>query len=141
MCPWDGRWSGVIFLSLVTRHRLLQDIIKDWPQNTKKLIHHTFYSHCLLSSLTGEHCSICQSVILTSSLLRSWIFKIHKKIVSLTELMAGVKAPSKTCQLFQLMCWPQGYKVRYSEVKIWWDIYDCTRLYEKTKVKCYNMMC
>ena len=42
---------------------------------------------------------------------RSWIFKIHKKIVSLTELMAGVKAPSKTCQLFQLMCWPQGYKV------------------------------
>ena len=43
--------------------------------------------------------------------LRSWIFKIHKKIVSLTELMAGVKAPSKTCQLFQLMCWPQGYKV------------------------------
>ena len=42
---------------------------------------------------------------------RSWIFKINKKIVSLTELMAGVKAPSKTCQLFQLMCWPQGYKV------------------------------
>ena len=31
--------------------------------------------------------------------------------LSLTELMAGVKAPSKTCQLFQLMCWPQGYKV------------------------------
>ena len=44
-------------------------------------------------------------------LIRSWIFKINKKIVSLTELMAGVKAPSKTCQLFQLMCWPQGYKV------------------------------
>eukprot|EP00092_Neocalanus_flemingeri_P000996 GFUD01001063.1.p1 GENE.GFUD01001063.1~~GFUD01001063.1.p1 ORF type:complete len:786 (-),score=160.08 GFUD01001063.1:498-2855(-) len=43
--------------------------------------------------------------------IRSWIFKINKKIVSLTELMAGVKAPSKTCQLFQLMCWPQGYKV------------------------------
>ena len=33
------------------------------------------------------------------------------QIVSLTELMAGVKAPSKTCQLFQLMCWPQGHKV------------------------------
>ena len=46
-----------------------------------------------------------------SYLVRSWIFKINKKIVSLTELMAGVKAPSKTCQLFQLMCWPQGYKV------------------------------
>jgi len=25
--------------------------------------------------------------------------------------MAGVKAPSKTCQLFQLMCWPPGHKV------------------------------
>ena len=33
------------------------------------------------------------------------------QIVSLTELMAGVKAPSKTCQLFQLMCWPSGHKV------------------------------
>ena len=47
------------------------------------------------------------------STTRSWIFKINKKIVSLTELMAGVKAPSKTCQLFQLMCWPQGYKVNF----------------------------
>ena len=55
-----------------------------------------------LTGLTGP---------ITSLSPRSWIFKIHKKIVSLTELMAGVKAPSKTCQLFQLMCWPQGYKV------------------------------
>ena len=31
--------------------------------------------------------------------------------MSLTELMAGVKAPSKSCQLFQLMCWPKGHKV------------------------------
>merc|ERR1712088_337730 len=38
--------------------------------------------------------------------IRCWTFRINKKIVSLTELMAGVKAPSKTCQLFQLMCWP-----------------------------------
>jgi len=43
--------------------------------------------------------------------IRSWVFQINKKIVSLTELMAGVKAPSKTCQLFQLMCWPGGHKV------------------------------
>jgi protein tyrosine phosphatase len=43
--------------------------------------------------------------------IRTWVFKINKKIVSLTELMAGVKAPTKTCQLFQLMCWPQGHKV------------------------------
>ena len=33
------------------------------------------------------------------------------QIVSLTELMAGVKAPAKTVQLFQLMCWPMGHKV------------------------------
>ncbi|XP_045522193.1 receptor-type tyrosine-protein phosphatase kappa isoform X3 [Pieris brassicae] len=32
-------------------------------------------------------------------------------IVSLTELMAGVKAPPKTVQLFQLTCWPMGHKV------------------------------
>ena len=38
-------------------------------------------------------------------------FDILFQIVSLTELMAGVKAPTKTCQLFQLMCWPQGHKV------------------------------
>jgi len=43
--------------------------------------------------------------------IRTWVFRISKKIVSLTELMAGVKAPTKTCQLFQLMCWPQGHKV------------------------------
>merc|ERR1719273_2395949 len=43
--------------------------------------------------------------------IRTWVFRINKKIVSLTELMAGVKAPTKTCQLFQLMCWPQGHKV------------------------------
>jgi protein tyrosine phosphatase len=43
--------------------------------------------------------------------IRCWTFRINKKIVSLTELMAGVKAPSKTCQLFQLMCWPSGHKV------------------------------
>nr|CAD7427040.1 unnamed protein product [Timema monikensis] len=35
----------------------------------------------------------------------------HRKIVSLTELMAGVKAPPRTVQLFQLGCWPMGHKV------------------------------
>lgn len=29
----------------------------------------------------------------------------------MTELMAGVKAPPRTVQLFQLMCWPMGHKV------------------------------
>lgn len=43
--------------------------------------------------------------------IRTWVFRLQKKIVSLTELMAGIKAEAKTCQLFQLMCWPQGHKV------------------------------
>ncbi|XP_076054235.1 receptor-type tyrosine-protein phosphatase kappa-like isoform X10 [Oratosquilla oratoria] len=43
--------------------------------------------------------------------IRSWVFRMQKKIVSLTELMAGIKAEPKSCQLFQLMCWPQGHKV------------------------------
>lgn len=48
-----------------------------------------------------------------------WIYKFKNsyliiyvfQIVSLTELMAGVKAPPKTVQLFQLTCWPLGHKV------------------------------
>ncbi|XP_044746070.1 receptor-type tyrosine-protein phosphatase kappa isoform X2 [Coccinella septempunctata] len=43
--------------------------------------------------------------------IRTWVFRINKKIVSLTELMAGVKAPPKTVQLFQLTCWPMGHNV------------------------------
>lgn len=43
--------------------------------------------------------------------IKSWIFRIHKKVVSLTELMSGVKAESKTTQIFQLLCWPQGHRV------------------------------
>ncbi|GBP89864.1 Receptor-type tyrosine-protein phosphatase kappa [Eumeta japonica] len=43
--------------------------------------------------------------------IKTWIFRINKKIVSLTELMAGMKAPPKTVQLFQLTCWPMGHKV------------------------------
>ncbi|XP_046662944.1 receptor-type tyrosine-protein phosphatase kappa-like [Homalodisca vitripennis] len=35
----------------------------------------------------------------------------HRRIVSLTELMAGVKAPPRTVQLFQLTCWPMGHRV------------------------------
>lgn len=37
------------------------------------------------------------------------------QIVSLTELMAGVKAPTKTVQLFQLTCFPLGHKVSRCE--------------------------
>lgn len=38
--------------------------------------------------------------------IRTWIYKINKKIVSLTEVMAGVKAEPKTTQFFQITCWP-----------------------------------
>ncbi|XP_031622627.1 receptor-type tyrosine-protein phosphatase kappa isoform X1 [Contarinia nasturtii] len=43
--------------------------------------------------------------------IKQWEYKINKKIVSLTELMAGVKAPTKVVQLFQLTCFPLGHKV------------------------------
>lgn len=43
--------------------------------------------------------------------IRTWVFRINKKIVSLTELMAGVKAPPRRVQLFQLTCWPMDHKV------------------------------
>ncbi|XP_054714942.1 receptor-type tyrosine-protein phosphatase kappa-like [Uloborus diversus] len=43
--------------------------------------------------------------------IRTWIFRINKRVVSLTELMAGVKAEPKTTQLFQITCWPAGHKV------------------------------
>jgi hypothetical protein len=92
-----------------------------WPENTRSKKYGQVF--------TVEHISHAHTPN-----IRTWIFKINKKvvtfvleaiilfndlinffkkfqIVSLTELMAGVKAPSKTCQLFQLMCWPQGHKV------------------------------
>ncbi|XP_054277907.1 receptor-type tyrosine-protein phosphatase kappa-like [Macrosteles quadrilineatus] len=43
--------------------------------------------------------------------IKTWVFRINKKIVSLTELMAGVKAPPRTVQMFQLTCWPDGHRV------------------------------
>ncbi|XP_015175077.1 PREDICTED: receptor-type tyrosine-protein phosphatase mu isoform X1 [Polistes dominula] len=43
--------------------------------------------------------------------IKTWVFRINKKIISLPELMAGVKAPPKTVQLFQLTCWPMGHRV------------------------------
>ncbi|XP_076353567.1 receptor-type tyrosine-protein phosphatase kappa-like isoform X2 [Tachypleus tridentatus] len=43
--------------------------------------------------------------------IKTYIFRVTKKVVSLTELMAGVKAEPKTTQLFQITCWPSGHKV------------------------------
>lgn len=37
--------------------------------------------------------------------------RLEFQIVSLTELMAGVKAPPRMVQLYQLTCWPMGHKV------------------------------
>lgn len=43
--------------------------------------------------------------------IKSWIYAINKKIVSLTEVIAGVKSEMKTTQVFQITCWPQGHRV------------------------------
>ncbi|KAF0311665.1 Receptor-type tyrosine-protein phosphatase kappa [Amphibalanus amphitrite] len=69
-----------------------------WPETTRSRRYGTVFT---VEHISHQH---YQNI-------KSWIFRINKKIVSLTELMAGVKAESKTCQLFQLTCWPAGYKV------------------------------
>lgn len=43
--------------------------------------------------------------------IKSWIYTINKKIVSLTEVIAGVRSEAKTTQVFQITCWPQGHRV------------------------------
>ena len=43
--------------------------------------------------------------------IKSWILRINKKVVSLTELMSGVKGVPKTTQVFQITCWPDSHKV------------------------------
>lgn len=43
--------------------------------------------------------------------IKSWIYTINKKIVSLTEVIAGVKSETKTTQVFQITCWPQAHRV------------------------------
>ncbi|XP_037077424.1 receptor-type tyrosine-protein phosphatase U-like [Pollicipes pollicipes] len=69
-----------------------------WPESTRSKKYGTVFT---VEHISHQH---YQNI-------KSWVFKINKKIVSLTDLMAGVKAESKTCQLFQLTCWPDGYKV------------------------------
>ncbi|RWS24464.1 receptor-type tyrosine-protein phosphatase kappa-like protein, partial [Leptotrombidium deliense] len=46
--------------------------------------------------------------------IKSWMLRINKKVVSLTELMSGVKGVPKTTQFFQITCWPLGHKVPFS---------------------------
>lgn len=69
-----------------------------WPEQTKSVKYGPVFT---IDHLSHQH---YQNI-------RSWSFRINRKIVSLTELMAGIKAEPKSCNLFQLMCWPQGHKV------------------------------
>lgn len=43
--------------------------------------------------------------------INSWVFKVNKKVASLTELMAGIKAEPKITQIFEFTAWPYGHKV------------------------------
>ncbi|XP_046914794.2 receptor-type tyrosine-protein phosphatase epsilon isoform X2 [Dermatophagoides farinae] len=46
--------------------------------------------------------------------INSWVFRITKKLTSLTELMAGIKAEPKVVQFFEFLAWPYDYKVPIS---------------------------
>lgn len=39
------------------------------------------------------------------------MLRVHKKVMSLTELMAGIKAEPKITQVFEFGAWPADYKV------------------------------
>lgn len=43
--------------------------------------------------------------------IKSWIYTINKKNISLTEVIARVKSEPKTTQVFQITCWPEGHRV------------------------------
>lgn len=58
---------------------------------------------------------LCFGVFFSSNSIHFSFFSILQ-IVSLTELMAGVKAPTKTVQLFQLTCFPLGHKVNSIQI-------------------------
>ncbi|XP_053959223.1 receptor-type tyrosine-protein phosphatase kappa [Anastrepha ludens] len=71
----------------------------------------SFWPHKLKMEKYGPVFSVHSVSSKNYTNIKQWEFKINKKIVSLTEMMAGVKAPTKTVQLFQLTCWPMGHKV------------------------------
>ena len=43
--------------------------------------------------------------------ISSWVFRVNKKVTSLTELMAGIKAEPKITKFFEFGAWPPDYKV------------------------------
>ncbi|CAL4064438.1 unnamed protein product [Meganyctiphanes norvegica] len=128
---WPLRSTACDFWSLVYDHDITSVVIlynpphyEDssyppfWPEKTKSVKYGPVFT---IDHISHQH---YQNI-------RSWSFRINRKdiaphrrgfativeelqgrrIVSLTELMAGIKAEPKSCQLFQLMCWPQGHKV------------------------------
>ncbi|XP_050714666.1 receptor-type tyrosine-protein phosphatase kappa-like isoform X5 [Eriocheir sinensis] len=95
--------------SLVFDHDCAAVVVLDYPNNP--VTYPPFWPEKQKSTKYGPVFTIDHVSHQHYQNIRSWIFKITKKIVSLTELMAGIKAEPKSCHLFQLMCWPQGHKV------------------------------
>merc|ERR1719464_281627 len=97
--------------SLVYDHDCSAVVVLCNPTSTVSNVYPSFWPDSTRSKKYGQVFTVEHVSHKHFPNIRSWVFRINKKIVSLTELMAGVKAPTKTCQLFQLMCWPQGHKV------------------------------
>ncbi|CAG0914746.1 unnamed protein product, partial [Notodromas monacha] len=109
---WCRPYSNVIWSAVESRY-VLQALFESLLYQISRE-----YSHwCRKSSRSRKYGNVFTLDMISKQdypNIRSWIFRINKKIVSLTELMAGVKAEPKTCQLFQLTCWPEGHKVPLS---------------------------
>lgn len=97
--------------SLVYDHDCSAVVVLCNPTSTVSNVYPSFWPDSTRSKKYGQVFTVEHVSHKHYPNIRTWVFKINKKIVSLTELMAGVKAPTKKCQLFQLMCWPQGHKV------------------------------
>ncbi|XP_076346371.1 receptor-type tyrosine-protein phosphatase kappa-like isoform X2 [Tachypleus tridentatus] len=84
-------YINAVFVDGYTRSK--EYIVAEWPlQKTVADLWSLVYDHD------------CNSVVVLCNPTPS-------NIVSLTELMAGVRTEPKTTQLFQITCWPNGYKV------------------------------
>lgn len=97
--------------SLVYDHDVSAVVVLCNPSNPVTNSYPPFWPDGIRSKKYGQVFTVEHVTHSHTHTIKTWEFRINKKIVSLTELMAGVKAPSKTTKLFQLMCWPQGHKV------------------------------
>lgn len=86
--------------------------IKQWEYKVNKKVSIV----CTFSSLSTHNRRQTREMMasrgVSQCLNHTFTMSFILQIVSLTELMAGVKAPTKTVQLFQLTCFPLGHKVR-----------------------------